>query len=72
MTLRGLKEYARAEQVSAKLGVASELAADLSCENGVPETAEYCEKVPRNSARPHVGVVPGRNGTGTRLMRADT
>jgi hypothetical protein len=40
MTLRGLKEYAQAEGVSAKLGVASELAADLSCRNGVPETAE--------------------------------
>jgi hypothetical protein len=57
MTLRGLKGYARAEGVSAELGVASELAADLSRENGVPEMAEYCEKVPRNSTRPHKDVV---------------
>jgi hypothetical protein len=72
MTLRGLKEYARAEGVSAKLGVASESAVDLSRRNGVPETAEYCDKVPRSSARPHVDLVPGRNGTGMRLMHADT
>ncbi len=56
----------------AKLRVASELAADLSRENGVPETAEYCKKVPRNSTRPHVDVVPGRNGPGTRLTPAGT
>jgi hypothetical protein len=68
----GLKEYARVEGVSAKLGVALELAADLSHGNRVPETVEYCEKVPRSSARPHVDVVPGRNGTGMRLTRADT
>jgi hypothetical protein len=54
MTLRGLKEYAKAEEVLAKLGVASELVANLSRRNGVPETAEYCEKVLRGSARPHV------------------
>jgi hypothetical protein len=72
MTLRGLKEYAQMEGVLAKLGVASESAIDLSCRNGVPETAEYCEKVPRSSARPHVDLVPGGNGTGTRLTRADT
>jgi hypothetical protein len=72
MTLRGLKEYARVEGLLAKLGVASELAIDLSCENGVSEMAEYCEKVPRTSARPHIDLVPGRNGTGMRLMRADT
>jgi hypothetical protein len=72
MTLRGLKEYARAEGVSAKLGVSSELAVDLSRRNGVPKTAEYCEKVPCSSARPHVDLVPGGNGTGTRLMPADT
>ncbi len=71
MTLRGLKEYARAEGVSAKLGVDLELAIDLSRRNGVSETAEYCEKVPRTSARPHLDLVPGGNGTGTRLMRAD-
>jgi hypothetical protein len=67
-----LKEYARAEGVLAELGVALELAVDLSRGNGVPETAEYCEKVSRTSARPHVDLVPGRNGTGTRLMHADT
>jgi hypothetical protein len=72
MTLRGLKEYARAEGVSAELGVASELAADLSRGNGVPEMAEYCEKVPPSSARPHVDLVPGGIGTGTRLTHADT
>ncbi len=52
--LEKLKEYARAEGVLAKLGVALELAVDLSCRNGVPEMAEYCEKVPHSSARPHV------------------
>jgi hypothetical protein len=72
MTLRGLKEYARAEGVSAELGVTSELVVDLSCGNRVPEVAEYCEKILRTSARPHIDLVPGRNGTGTRLMRADT
>jgi hypothetical protein len=72
MTLRGLKEYAQVEGVSAKLGVASELVIELSRENGVSETAEYCEKVPRTSARPHIDLVPGGNGTGMRLMRADT
>jgi hypothetical protein len=72
MTLRGLKEYARAEGVSAKLGVALELVVDLSHRNRVPETAEYCEKVPCNSARPHVDLVPGGNGAGTRLTCADT
>jgi hypothetical protein len=71
MTLRGLKEYARVEGVSAKLGVALESAIELSCENGVSETAEYCEKVPRTSARPHVDLVLGRNATGTCLMHAD-
>jgi hypothetical protein len=72
MTLRGLKEYAQAEGVSAKLGVASELAVDLSRRNRVPETAEYCEKVPHSSARPHVVLVPGGNATGMCLARADT
>jgi hypothetical protein len=72
MTLRGLKEYARAEGVSAKLGVALELAVDLSRGNGVPETAEYCEKVPRTSARLHIDLVPGGNGTGMHLPHADT
>ncbi len=67
-----MREYAQAEGVSPKLGVALESAADLSRGNGVPEMAEYCEKVPHSCAMPHIGVVPGRNGTGMRLMRADT
>jgi hypothetical protein len=72
MTLRGLTEYARAEGVSAELGVALESAVDLSHGNEVPETVEYCEKVPLSSGRPHVDLVPGRNGTGTCLTHADT
>jgi hypothetical protein len=67
-----LKECAQAEGVLAKLGVASESAADLSHGNRVPETVEYCEKVPRSSARPHIDLVPCGNGTGTRLTCADT
>ncbi len=57
-----LKEYAQAEGVSAKLGVASESVVDLSCRNRVPETMEYCEKVPLSSVRPHVDLVPGGMG----------
>jgi hypothetical protein len=72
MTLRGLKEYAQVEGVLAKLRVASELAIGLSCGNEVSETAEYCEKVTRTSTRPHVDLVPGGNGTGTCLTRAET
>ncbi len=72
MTLRGLKEYARVEGVSAKLGVASVSVVDLSCGNRVPEMAEYCAKVPRTSVRPHVDLVLVRRWTGTRLTRADT
>ncbi len=67
-----VKEYAQAEGVLAKLGVALELAVDLSCGTGVPETVEYCEKVPHSSVRPHVDLVPGGNGTGMRLMHSDT
>ncbi len=67
-----MKENARVEGVSAKLGVASESVIDLSREYGVSEMAEYCEKVQGTSVRPHVDLVPGRNGTGTCLMRADT
>ncbi len=67
-----MKEYAQAEGVSAKLGVALELAIDLPRENEVSEMAEYCEKVPRTSARPYVDLVPVRNGTGMRLTCADT
>ncbi len=65
-----MKEYARAEGVSAKLGVALESAIDLSCGNGVSEMTEYCKKVPRTSARPHVDLVPGGNRTGTCLTHA--
>ena len=71
MTLRELKEYARAEGVSAGFGVDSESASDLSHGIGVSETAECWEKVQRTSARPHVDLVEGGNGAGTRLMRAD-
>ncbi len=67
-----MKEYAQAEGVSAKLGVALELAIDLSCGNRVSETAEYYEKVTRTSVRPHIDLAPGGNGTGTHLVRADT
>jgi hypothetical protein len=72
MTFRGLKEYAQADGVLAKLRVALESAVDLSRRNGVPEMAEYCEKVPRSSARPQVDLVLGENETGMRLTRADT
>ncbi len=72
MTLRGLKEYARAEGVLAGFGVDLELVSDLSHGIGVSEMAEYWEKVQRTSARPHVDLIPGGNGTGTRLTRADT
>jgi hypothetical protein len=71
MTLRGLKEYAQAKGVSVKLGVAWESMADLSCENGVPETAEYCERVPCNSGRPYVDFVLGGSVTDMCLTRAD-
>ncbi len=60
------------EGVLAELGVASELAIDLSCGNRVSKTAEYCEKVLRTSARPHVDLVPGGNGAGMHLTPADT
>jgi hypothetical protein len=67
-----MKEYAQAEGVLAKLGVSLKLAVDLSCGNRVPETAEYCKKVPLSSAGPHIDLVPGRNGTGMCLTRAET
>ncbi len=67
-----VKEYARAEGVSAELGAALESAIGLSSGNGVSEMTEYYEKVPCTSTRPHVDLVPGGNGTGTRLTRADT
>ncbi len=68
----GLKEYAQAEGVSAGFEVDLELASDLSCGIGESETAECWEKVQPTSVRPHVDLVPGGNGTGTRLMCADT
>ncbi len=67
-----MKEYAQVEGVSADLGVALELTVDLSRRNGVSEMVEYCEKVLHSSVRPHVNLVPVRNGTGTHLMRPDT
>jgi hypothetical protein len=71
MTLRGLKEYAQAEGVSAGFGVDSKSVSDLSRGIGVSETAECWEKVQRTSTRPHVDLVPGGNGTGMHLMCAD-
>jgi hypothetical protein len=70
MTLRGLKEYACMEGVSARFGVDLESTSDLSRGIGVSEMVECCEKVQHTSARPHVDLVPGGNGTGTCLTRA--
>ncbi len=67
-----MKEYARAEGVSARFGVGSESVSDLSRGIGVSETAEYWEKVQCTSARPHVDLIPGGNRTGTHLAHADT
>ncbi len=67
-----VKEYAQAEGVSAGFRVDSELAADLSRGIGVSETVECSEKVQCTSARPHVDLVPVKNGTGTSLTRVDT
>jgi hypothetical protein len=67
-----MKEYAQAEGVSAGFGVALESASDPSREIGVSEKVECWEKVQRTSARPHIDLVPGKNGTGMRQMRADT
>ncbi len=58
--------------IGRRFGVDSESASDLSHRIGVSEMVEYWEKVQRTSARPHVDLVPGGNGTGMRLMRADT
>jgi hypothetical protein len=71
MTLRGLKEYARAEGVSAGFGVDLESASDLSHGIGELEMMECWEKVQRTFTGPHVDLVPGGNGTGTRLTHAD-
>jgi hypothetical protein len=67
-----MKEYARAEEVSAGFGVDLVLASDLSHRIGVSEMAEYLEKVQRTSMGPYVDLVPGKNGTCTCLTRADT
>jgi hypothetical protein len=72
MILRGLKEYARAEGVSAGFGVDLESVSDLSHGIGVSEMTKCWEKVQRTSVGPHVDLLPGRNGTGTRLTHADT
>ena len=72
MTLRGLKEYAQAEEVSAGFGVDLVSVSDLSCGIRVSETADYWEKVQLTSAGPYVDLVPGKNRTGTCLTSADT
>ncbi len=72
MTLRGLKEYARAEEVLAGFGVGLVSVSDLSRGIGVSETAEYLEKVQCASAGPYIDLVPGKNGAGTCLTPADT
>ncbi len=72
MTLRGLKEYARVEGVLDGFGVDLESVSDISHGIGVSEMAECWEKVQRTSARPHVDLVPGGNGTGMHLTHADT
>ena len=71
MTLRGLKEYAQVEGVLARFGVDLESVSDLFRGIRVSEMAECWEKVQRTSTRPHVDLVLGRNGTGTRLTHAD-
>jgi hypothetical protein len=70
--LRFLNEYAQAEGVLARFGVDLELVSDLSCGIGVSEMVECSEKVQRTSARPHIDLAPGGNGTGTCLTHADT
>jgi hypothetical protein len=70
--IQNMKKYARAEGVSVGFGVDLESTSDLSRGIGVSEMAECWEKVQHTSARPHVDLVPGRNGTGTRLTCADT
>jgi hypothetical protein len=67
-----VKEYAQAKGVLAGFGVDSELVSDFSCGIGVSEMTESWEKVQRTSVGPHVDLVPGGNGTGTHLTRADT
>jgi hypothetical protein len=67
-----VKENAQAEGVSAGFRVDLESASDLSRGIGVSEMAECLEKVQCTCPRPHVDLVPGGNGTGTHLTRADT
>ncbi len=67
-----MKEYARAEEVSAGFGVDLESVSDLSRGIKVSETAEYWEKVQCTSAGPHIDLVQGKNGTSMCLTRADT
>jgi hypothetical protein len=57
--------------IGRRFGVDSEMASDFSCRIRESETAEYWEKVQRTSARPHVDLVMGENGTGMRMTRAD-
>ncbi len=71
MTLKGLKKYSQVEEVSAGFGVDLVSASDHSHGIGVSKMAEYLEKVKRTSAGPYVDLVPGKNGTGTCLTRAD-
>jgi hypothetical protein len=71
MTLRGLKEYAQVEEVSAGFQVDLVLVSDLSHGIGVSELAECFEKVQHTSAGPYVDLVPGKNGTGACLSCAD-
>jgi hypothetical protein len=58
--------------IGRRFGVDLESVSDLSRGIGVSELAECWEKVQRTSARPHVDLVPGGNGTGMRLTRANT
>jgi hypothetical protein len=58
--------------IGQRFGVDLESVSDLSRRIRVSEMAEYWEKVKRTSARPHVDLVLGGNGTGTRLTHADT
>ncbi len=76
-----MKRYAHAKGVSKcptggsigrRFRVDLESASDLSHRIGVSEMAEYWEKVQRTSARPHVDLILGGYGTGTRLTHADT
>jgi hypothetical protein len=80
MTLKGLKDMPKRRKyqicpsggsIGQRFGVDLESMSGLSCRIGVSETAEYWEKVQLTPARPHADLVPGGNGTGTHLTRAD-